>query len=197
MLAAYAFAVRIIVQSKGLKSWVPSDGRREEESRASSAAATTSLASLIRRTVAAAAAILAAGFLLARSGAAIAEQTGLGTNFFGVVLLAAATSLPEVSTVIATVRMRRYEMAIADVFGTNLFNMMIIVLVDALHPGKPVLVEVGPFAAFAALLAAILSLLFLVGMIERRNRTFLRMGIDSIVALVAYGAGIVVLYQLR
>jgi cation:H+ antiporter len=93
--------------------------------------------------------------------------------------------------------MRRYEMAIADVFGTNLFNMMIIVLVDALHPGQPVLVEVGPFAAFAALLAAILSLLFLVGMIERRNRTFLRMGVDSIVALVAYGAGIVVLYQLR
>ena len=57
--------------------------------------------------------------------------------------------------------------------------------------------EAGRFAAFSALLALMLTATFLVGMLERRDRTVLRMGIDSAVVLVAYLAGVVVLYGLR
>jgi cation:H+ antiporter len=149
------------------------------------------------KTVGVAAAILLGGFLLARSGNALASQSGLGTSFFGAVFLGFATSLPEVSTVIAAVRLRRYEMAISDVFGTNLFNVTIIVLVDALHPGGAVLVEAGRFAGFAALLALVLTAFYLVGMLERRDRTILRMGIDSIAVLVTYCAGVAVLHAIR
>jgi cation:H+ antiporter len=113
------------------------------------------------------------------------------------VLLAAATSLPEASTVLEAVRLRRYEMAVSDIFGTNLFNVTIIFAVDLLYDGGPVLVEVGTFAGFGALLAIVLTALYLAGMIERRDRTVLRMGYDSLAALGAYGAGLVVLYQLR
>jgi len=60
-----------------------------------------------------------------------------------------------------------------------------------------VLIEAGRFAAFSALLASVLTALYLIGMIERRNRTVLRMGIDSLAALVCYGVGVVVLYKLR
>ena len=98
---------------------------------------------------------------------------------------------------LAAVRLRRYEMAMADVFGTNLFNVTIIVLVDALHPGGPVLVEAGRFASFGALLAIVLTAVFLVGMIERRDRTVFRMGIDSLIAIACYAGGLAVLYQLR
>ena len=59
------------------------------------------------------------------------------------------------------------------------------------------LIEAGRFAAFSALLASVLTALYLIGMIERRDRTVLRMGIDSLAVLVCYGAGVVVLYQLR
>ncbi|HEY0818212.1 MAG TPA: hypothetical protein VGD46_05510, partial [Rhizobacter sp.] len=113
------------------------------------------------------------------------------------VLLALCTSLPEVSTVVGAVRLRRYELAMGDVFGTNLFNVTIIVLVDALHDGDPVLTQAGPFAAFAALLAAAMTVVFLVGMLERRNHAFFRMGLDSILAVLMYLGGLVVLYGLR
>ncbi len=93
--------------------------------------------------------------------------------------------------------MRQYAMAVSDVFGTNLFNVTIIVLVDALHPGGPVLVEAGAFAAFGALLALVLTALFMAGMIERRDRTVLRMGLDSFAALALYAGGVTVLYHLR
>lgn len=53
------------------------------------------------------------------------------------------------------------------------------------------------FAAFGALLAILLTGVFLVGMIERHDRTVLRMGYDSMVALACYVTGVAVLYQLR
>lgn len=141
--------------------------------------------------------ILLAGFVLARTGDAIAQQSGMGTSFFGMVVLALATSLPEASTVLAAVRLKRYEMAISDVFGTNLFNVTIIVLVDALHPGGPVLLEAGRFASFGALLALVLTALYLIGLVERRDRTVGGLGIDSVLAVGAYLAGLIVLYTLR
>lgn len=195
MLAVYPAAIWLLAKSRAPEGWAVSgrhaaaddDGEPSEHS----------LRRLIVHTVAAGAAILAAGFLLARTGEAIAEQTGLGTSFFGAVVLGLSTSLPEVSTVIAAVRLKRYEMAISDVFGTNLFNVTIIVLVDALHPGGPVLVEAGPFAAFAALLALVLTAIYLVGLIERRDRTVLHMGWDSLAVVLVYGVGVSVLYTLR
>ena len=55
----------------------------------------------------------------------------------------------------------------------------------------------GAFAAFAALLAGVLTLLFLIGMLERRDKTILRMGFDSLAAILCYAGGLFVLYQLR
>jgi cation:H+ antiporter len=99
--------------------------------------------------------------------------------------------------VLEAVRLRRYTMAISDVFGTNLFNVTILVLVDVLHRGGPVLVEAGRFAATAALLALVLTAIYLAGMLERRDRTVLRMGYDSIAVVVTYFGGLVLLYVQR
>lgn len=200
MLAVYIAGIRLMSNPNAKRAWRAADDeqrahatgspkRRDESPRA--------LRSLITRIVAAGAAILVGGFLLARTGDALAMQTGLGHSFFAVAFLAVATSLPEWSTVLAAVRIDRIEMAISDVFGTNLFNVTIIVAVDALHPGGPVMLEAGPFAAFAALLALALTTFFLVGMLERRNRTMLRMGFDSIAVLAAYAGALVVLHGLR
>ena len=198
LVAVYVLGVWIIPGSQAAQAWTPT--RRSGAIRNSEQSAKRShrsLRMLVSKTVAAGSAILAAGFLLAQTGEAIAQQTGLGTSFVGAVLLAASTSLPEVSTVVAAMRLRRYEMALADVFGTNLFNVTIIFIADALYDGPPVLGEVGRFAGFSALLAIVLTALVLIGMIERRNRTFFRMGADSLAVLACYGAGVVVLYQMR
>lgn len=195
LLVSYILAVRLMSKSYANDAW--SAVRRYSKPDNSSAEKAANLKSLAWKTLAAATAILASGFVLAQSGHALAEQTALGVSFFGAVFLGFATSLPEVSTVVAAVRLRRYEMAISDVFGTNLFNVTIIVLVDALHPGGAVLVEAGKFAGFAALLALLLSAFYLIGMLERRDRTFLRMGFDSVAVVLVYAAGVAVLHGLR
>lgn len=151
---------------------------------------------LILKTVGVGAMILVAGYLLTRSAESIAGQTGLTNDFVGLTLLAAATSLPEFSTAIAAVRLGRNEMAIGDVLGGNMFNLLLIFLVDALYSGPPVMEEIGLAPTFAALLGIVLTSIYLIGMIERRDRTFIRMGYDSLLVLLCYAAGVVMLFNI-
>lgn len=74
---------------------------------------------------------------------------------------------------------------------------MLIFFVDAVYSGGPVLNEVGTFSLFAALLGIVVTTVYLAGLIERKDRTILRMGIDSLVVIAAYAGGLVVLYTLR
>lgn len=195
MLLAYLGALWLVAHSNAAKAWTatrraPTD-RREDSHDEQKALRTT-----VWKSIGAASVILVAGFALARCGDALAEQTGLGTGFFGMVFLGFATSLPEVITVIAAVRLGRYDMAIGEIFGTNLFNVTIIVLVDALYRGEPILNEAGAFASFGAFLGLMLTAFFMVGLLERRDRTFLRMGLDSLAVIGTYGVGVVVLHGL-
>lgn len=140
-------------------------------------------------TTAAGAAICAAGTLATLSAEAIAGATGTSTGIIGLTLMAGATSLPEFSTAIAAVRMRKAELAIGNVLGGNMFNTGLIVLVDLLDWGEPVLRQVDRNSTTAALIAVLLTTLFLIGLIERRDKAVLRMGYDSIAVMVVYVAG--------
>jgi cation:H+ antiporter len=108
-------------------------------------------------------------------------------------LVAAATSLPEVSAVVAAVRMRRYLMAFSDIFGTNIFDIMLIFLIDAVYRGPPVLNEQGGFAAMGAVIAIAVTVIYAAGLIERRDKVFLRIGIDSWAVAIVYVGGVAAL----
>ena len=140
-----------------------------------------------------AAIILIAGMVLATSATMIARQTGIGGSLMGFLFVSAATSLPELSAIIGAIRNHRYELAIGEVFGSNLFNFALIFVIDLVSPGPPVLSLAGPFEAMAALLALLMSGVFVLGLIERRDRTIMRMGEDSIAVLLVYAAGLAVL----
>jgi cation:H+ antiporter len=198
--AAYLLAMVIIGRSHAPQAWRPGrvvkQGAAGEQAR-DAAEETRSTGRIAAYTAAAAAVIFAAGYGLARSGEALAEQTGLGASFVGAVLVAIATSLPEVSSTIAAVRLGHFELAFGDIFGTNLFDVALVALADAVYAGGPVLREVGAFSVCAALLGILVTAIFLGGLIERRNKVVLRMGVDSLLVLLAYLGGLVVLYRLR
>lgn len=152
---------------------------------------------VIYRTIIAAVVILVAGFVVARSGEAIAEQTGLGENIIGFVLVAISTSLPEASTALAAARHGHFIMAVSDILGTNLLNVGLVFLIDILHVGQPVLVAEDTFATFGALLAIVLLALFLAGLTERLEKQVFRLGYNSIAVLAIYCGGLILLFQLR
>lgn len=206
LLAMYLFSVWMVSRAQRNKTWTPYDAdpqaaagvsERNQPATAGASHEEAPLRIVILKTLVAAALILAAGFLLSRTAEALAEQTGLGLSFVGAVLLAFSTSLPELSTVIGALRLHQYEMAISDILGTNLFNIMLIFLIDAVYRDGPVLNEVDTFSVFTALLGIVLAVIYLIGLLERRNRTIFRMGIDSLAILAVYLGGLFLLYQLR
>jgi cation:H+ antiporter len=141
--------------------------------------------------------VVAGGYLVTRTGDALAEQTGLGSSFVGAILLALATSLPEVSTTLEAVRLGRHRLAFSNIFGTNLFDVGFLFVADVFYRGGGVLEEVGSFSQFAALLGILLTGVYVAGILRRRKRVVLRMGIDSAIVIAAYAVGVVVLYGLR
>lgn len=165
-------------------------GRRPEET-------PMELRALLIRTAIAGVVILGAGYVATRAADVLADQTGIGSNVMGAVFLALATSLPEISTVLEATRLREYEMAFSDIFGTNLVDVALIFLADAVYAGGPVLNEVGPFSLVAALLGIAVTTIFLAGFIERKDRVVLRMGVDSLLVLAVYAGGVVLLWTLR
>jgi cation:H+ antiporter len=83
--------------------------------------------------------ILYAGSRLSIYGDAIAEKTGLGRNWIGLVLLATVTSLPEMITGISAVTLNDLpDMAVSGTIGSCMFNMMVIAFLDVLSKQKPV-----------------------------------------------------------
>lgn len=138
--------------------------------------------------------ILIAGYFTADRAAVIAEQTGLGSSFIGLTLLAAATSTPELSTTIAAVRMGAYTMAISNVFGSNLIMLLLILPADIFYRGGTILSEIDANAQLAIAAGMLVTAIYAAGILIRRTPRFLGAGIDSWLVLLVYFAGIIIAY---
>jgi len=82
------------------------------------------------------AAAVLAGTALARLADRSADATGLGRIWIGSILLATATSLPELVTDVAAVRLEAVDLAVGDLFGSSMANMPILALVDLAYPRR-------------------------------------------------------------
>lgn len=140
------------------------------------------------------AAIVLAGIVLTQSADALAIQTGMHAGFIGAVTLALATSLPEISTMIGAVRLKRYAMAYSNIFGANLLDLSLLFVADLVYVGEAVLNHGGTFAAGVALLGILLTAVTLAGLIERRRVVILGIGVDSLIVVIVYLAGLGLLY---
>lgn len=192
IVAVYILCVWQLSRQVAVKGWKPVEPPDEDRPEPDRPAISNWKLGLL--TALSAAIILAAGTVLTLSAEGIAESTGVSTGLMGLTLLAAATSLPEFSTAITAARMRRAELAIGDILGGNMFNTVLILQVDALDGGGLVLRQVDRSSMTAALIAVLLTTLFLIGLVERRDKAVARMGYDSIAVLVVYVAGMAAIF---
>jgi cation:H+ antiporter len=75
-----------------------------------------------------------AGVQLTRYGDAIADKTGIGGSWIGLVLIATVTSLPELASGISAVTIANVpDIAVGNVLGACVLNLSILALLDLLH----------------------------------------------------------------
>lgn len=144
---------------------------------------------------AAAVVTLVAGVFLERSGDAIAGHIGLSGVLFGATVLAAATSLPELSTGLTSVRAGDYQLAVSDIFGGNAF-LPVLFLLATLISGQAVLPSAQSTDIYLTAVAMVLTLTYATGLLFRPARRVARMGVDSLVVLVLYAVGVAGLFAI-
>ena len=146
----------------------------------------------------AAAAILGASLLLAKSADVIAIKTGLGRSFVGVVLLATATSLPELGTGVSAVAVvGAPDLAVGGAFGSNLFNLLLIGLMDIFWWNRYLLNYVGMSSVVVGALGiAVIALGGLAVMLHDMTTVFDSLPISplSIVLIVGFAVAMYFVY---
>lgn len=145
---------------------------------------------------AAAGGILIAAPLLADSAVQIAETTGISSTFIGTSLVAIVTSLPEMVTAFAAVRMGAFDLAVGNLFGSNAFNMGILFFADMAYRKGPLLGAVNDAHAATALVSILLMSVGIMGIIYRAEKRFFFVEPDSALMILGYLIGMGLIFSL-
>lgn len=130
-----------------------------------------------------------AGVVLAREGDTIAERSGLGGLVVGMLLLAGATSLPEIATDVSAALAGAPDLAIGDLFGSSMANMAILAVVDLMYRGR-VWTSVGLGQAQVASIAIALTSVAVLAILVPPGIAIGWVGIESIAIVAAYVAAL-------
>lgn len=201
LAAAYVFAVWLLRRYDEQGNWVPVELPDEKllalEHLNLERLANLSMRDLAVRSALASVVILVCGVVLVQTAEGIAGQSGLGTSFIGVTVLAAATSLPELSTTIAAARLGAYTMAISNIFGSNLIMLVLLFPADILYRDGAILAAAGRPETLALMSGILVTAVYVVGLLVRRKPQIFGMGVDSACVLAIYAGSLVMLYFVR
>jgi cation:H+ antiporter len=135
---------------------------------------------------------LAAGVALEQSGSDLADHLGMNGVVFGATILAAVTALPEVSSGLQAVRLGAIGLAMSDIYGGNAVQLTFFLLADILA-GAPVLSQASAESLWLGGLGAIVTGVMIFGLLMRPPRKILGMGPDSLIVLLTYIIGVLLL----
>ncbi len=140
--------------------------------------------------------VVLAAMFLPKIGEGIAVSTGLGQTFVGSILIAVSTSLPEIVVSIAAVRMGAVDLAIGNLFGSNIFNIFILGLDDIFFVKGPLLSSASPNHIISALSAMVMTSIAIIGLTYRAEKKRLFVAWDAIGIFIVYAANVLLLYIL-
>ncbi len=142
--------------------------------------------------------IVFAGIRLSVTGDQIATMTGIDQSFIGSIMVAAATSLPELVATISAISIGAYNMALGNVFGSNIFNMIIVFFADLFYRDGYILASVDFIHVITSMIVLMMSVIAIMGLFYRSKRTVfaLKIGWDSFLIGIIYFLGVYLLFRL-
>ncbi len=197
--ACYPIVIALLRKFDGRDSWAPIDLPEYSERETGvllneNHLEKTSTQSLILYSIMTSLVILIAGVALAITADSIAEKSSFGSSFIGVTLLAAATSLPELSTTLAAARIGAYTMAISNIFGSNLIMLALILPSDLAYRDGPILSQADPVSQFSIAIGIVVTAIYVIGILIRRTPTWFGAGLDSWLVMLTYIGMLISLY---
>lgn len=181
ILALYAVAIRIIFNyERGVRAAVVEAAVAEKPP-------LLTLRQVLVRYTAAAAVVVGAALWLPFAAGAVAAAMGWSESFVGTLLVALATTLPELTVTIASVRLGALDLAIGNLVGSNLFNLAILGIDDLLYVKGPLLAAVAPSHALSAAAASVMAGAMIVALVARPTARLLNaVGWTSVMIALVY-----------
>ena len=87
------------------------------------------------------------------------KNPNVASSFIGAILLGITTSMPEVITFIALIKMKSFDLALSDIIGSNLFNLLILAIGDIFLKNKEIYYFVDKESMFLLVFGFILTIL--------------------------------------
>jgi cation:H+ antiporter len=143
-----------------------------------------------------AAVLMAAAMLLPYFGEHLAKASGLGQSFFGTLFIAASTSLPEVVVSVTAIRMGTIDLAIGNIFGSNIFNIAILALDDILYTKGPIFQFTSPNHIVPVLGTIIITAIGIIGIVFKEEKKW-KLAIDTALIVLVYLLMMGLLYYIK
>lgn len=124
----------------------------------------------------------------------IAEMTGLEKSFVGTFFLAVSTSLPEIAVSIAAVRMGSIDMAVGNLLGSNIFNILILAIDDLFYTKGLLLQDASPSHLISILSTILMSAVVVIGLSYHAKGKKFFLAWDAVVIFIVYIINLVLLF---
>jgi len=144
-----------------------------------------------------AAVVVGAAVFLPSIAKGIAETTGLGQTFVGNIFVAVSTSFPELTVSVAALRIGAVDMAVGNIFGSNIFNMFILAIEDLLYFKGPILSFVTAQHMIPSLTAMAMTGLAVAGLIYNLEKKRFLWAWDSFGIILIFAVNLYLLLVLR
>jgi cation:H+ antiporter len=141
--------------------------------------------------------IAAAGIYLPHVADQLAALTHLGQTFVGSTFVALSTSLPEIVVTQAALRLGSVDLAVGNILGSNLFNIAILAVDDALYFKGPLLTHISASHAVTASAAMTMTALMVIALMYRSKKKFFFVSWESLGIFLVYVVSELMLYLER
>lgn len=138
--------------------------------------------------------VIAAGGWIPSIAEQIAELTGMEQDFVGTTFVALSTSLPEVVTTLAAVKLGAFDMAAANVLGSNLFNSLVLAIDDFFYSRGPLLQSISDPHLTTIFGTMAMTAIFIAGVCAQKSNKKLGLAPDAIALILVFVTTLALMY---
>ena len=193
LIGVYVYGIGVIGSMRKQPMWRPTQTAETRRDEPEDLRKVPSLTPLLIRFFLLMLVLGTAGWLMEKSASNIARETWLSSTAVGVLFTAVATSLPELVTSVAAVRRGALTLAVGGIIGGNAFDTLFAAASDIAYRPGSIYHAMTQSVAFWTTLTLLMSAVLLLGLLRREEQGPGAIGVESVVLVVLYLAGVSVL----
>jgi cation:H+ antiporter len=195
LLLIYVLGTRLISKAQEHPMWKPSSTSETiEDVPDEDNHKNINLSWLIIRFVLLAVVVGFAGYFIAQTAIVISSKTGISASFMGALFTSVATSLPELVVSVSAVRQGALTLAVSNIIGGNTFDVLFVSFSDVAYQEGSLYHAANASQLFIISLTILLTSVLLLGLLHRQKYGFAKVGWESILSILIFIGGYVILY---